>query len=498
MWYRGSRIYVGIFRDGADPGGPSGVNDTEHGLLRRRLTRLRSIVPATAAVLAISAVAAGCGSSSSSTAPAKSTTPKASSSGTTTTFDTAKTCSSNATKIAFWAWVPGISRAVEKFNATHPKVCVELSDVGNGSNEYTKITQALKAGTGAPDVAEIEYDELPSFEITNNVVNLAQYGANSLKSDFVPWVWNQVSFGPKVYAIPGDQGPMGLYYNSALFKKNGLQIPTTWVQYEQVASALKKKDPSAYITNFAVTDIQWLTALMSQDDAFPFSYKAGSKNVGVDFTGPRQQQFIKYWQSMIDHHYVDMMTDMESAAFLAMDDSVDATWLSSAWGPSYFAADAKKTAGDWRAANLPQWTAGANVSADWGGSSYPSFTSSKHPAQAAEFATWLNSTMNAWNITVTSPSLLFPTFEPKLDDPTFTSTLATPSGNSHPFKVFAAAGKNAKSVEWPPFMTEVLTLSSTDLAPVQNGKETLEQGLAKLQSDVVSYAKAQGFTVTTS
>lgn len=478
-----------------DTGGPRSPNHAGDDLPRRRPVHLGSALPTTAAILAISAVVAGCGSSSSSTATQ--TNSKAASSGTTTTFNTTKSCSSGATRISFWAWVPGMSRAVEKFNATHPKICVQLSDVGNGGNEYTKITQALKAGSGAPDVAEIEYDELPSFEITNNVVNLAQYGASSLKSDFVPWVWDQVSAGSKVYAIPGDQGPMGLYYNTALFKKYGLQIPKTWAQYEQVAAQLKKKDPSAYITNFAVTDIQWLVALMSQDNAFPFSYKTGSKDVNIDFTGSRQQPFIKYWQSMIDHHYVDMMTDMESAAFLAMDDGVDATWLSSAWGPSYFAADAKKTAGDWRAASLPQWTAGANVSANWGGSSYPVFSSSKHPAQAAAFAMWLNSTMDAWNITVTSPSLLFPTYEPKLDDPTFTSTLAGPSGSSHPFKVFAAAGKNAKSVEWPPFMTEALTLSSTDLAPVQNGKETLEQGLATLQSQLVSYAKTQGFTVTT-
>lgn len=497
MWYRSS-VYRGILRNGSGTNGPSGVSDVDRRLRYRRLAHLQAAVSATVAVLAIGAAVAGCGSSSSSVKSSTSTTSKVSSSGTTTVFNTTKACSSSATKISFWAWVPDMSRAVEKFNATHPKICVELSDVGGGGDEYAKITQALKAGTGAPDVAEIEYDELPSFEVTHSVVNLAQYGADSIKSDFVPWVWNEVSSGNKVYAIPGDQGPMGLYYNSVIFKKYDLQIPTTWTQFEQVAAELKKKDPSAYLTNFSATDISWLVGLMSQDDASPFSYKTGSKDVGIDFTGPRQQQFIKYWQSMIDNHYVSTLSDAATAGDLAMDDSVDVAALYSAWAPSYFAPYAKKTAGDWRAAALPQWTAGTDVSANWGGSSYPVFTSSKHPAQAAEFAMWLNSTMKAWNITVKSPSLLFPTYKPKLEEPTFTSTLATPSGTSHPFKVFAAAAKNLKSVEWPPFMTEVLTLSTTDLAPVLSGKETLEQGMAKLQSDVVSYAKAQGFIVSTS
>ena len=73
-----------------------------------------------------------------------------------------------------------------------------------------------------------------------------------------------------------------------------------------------------------------------------------------------------------------------------MDKGIDASWLSSAWGPSYFAPDAKASVGAWRAAPLPQWTAGANVAANWGGSTYPVFAQSQHPQQAAEFAEWLN------------------------------------------------------------------------------------------------------------
>ena len=64
-----------------------------------------------------------------------------------------------------------------------------------------------------------------------------------------------------------------------------------------------------------------------------------------------------------------------------MDKGIDASWLSSAWGPSYFLPDAKSSLGDWRAAALPQWTAGADVAANWGGSTYPVF--SPEPAPAA-------------------------------------------------------------------------------------------------------------------
>jgi multiple sugar transport system substrate-binding protein len=419
------------------------------------------------------------------------------SSAATTAAAATKGCSANATPVTFWAWVPGINRAVDAFNASHPSICVTLSDVGAGNPEYTKLTQALQSGKGAPDVAEVEYDELPSFEITKNVLNLDSYGATKYQKDFVPWVWKEVSQGSAVYAMPGDTGPMGLYYNSKEFAKYHLSIPKTWAQFAADAAKLHKANPKAFITNFASTDLQWVLALMAQDNAFPFAY-TGGKDVTIDFTGPKQQNFINYWQKLISAGEVNGLADVATGSFNAMDDGTDASWLSSAWGPSYFAPDAKKTAGDWRVAPLPQWKAGQTVAANWGGSSYPVFKSSQHPAQAAEFAEWLNANSASWKITVTPASSLFPSFIPELNSSTFTSTLEKPSGKSHPFAAFAEAGKKATSVEWPPFMTVALTDSGTDLAPVLAGKESLLKGLTTLQNHLVSYAKAQGFTVKTS
>jgi multiple sugar transport system substrate-binding protein len=453
---------------------------------RRVTTAVVTTLSAVAVVIALAACGGSSGSSSSSSSASATTTAVA---------NTTKSCSAGATRVAFWAWVPGISRAVSAFNASHPKICVQLSDVGAGAPEYVKLTQALKAGSGAPDVAEVEYDELPSFEITHDVMNLVPYGAQSVKGDFVPWVWSEVSQGSDVYAIPGDTGPMALYYNSKLFAKYHLAVPKTWTQYAADAAKLHSASPSSDITNFSATDLQWVLALMAQDGAFPFKY-TGGKNVTIDFTGTKQQAFTAYWQKLISAHEVNGLTDVAAPAFADMDNGTDATWLSSAWGPSYFAPDAKKTNGDWRAAPLPQWAAGADAQTNWGGSSYPVFKGSKHPQQAAAFAEWLNSSPAAWKITITPSSSLFPSYEPTLNSHSFDSTLEAPSGPTHPFAVFSTAGKKTGAVQWPPFMTEALSDATTDLAPAMAGKQTLAQGLATLQSHLVTYAKAQGFSVS--
>jgi multiple sugar transport system substrate-binding protein len=410
-----------------------------------------------------------------------------------------KSCSASATKITFWAWVPGMSRAVTAFNKSHPSICVTLENPGAGLDEYTPLSNALKAGSGAPDVAEIEFDELPSFEVQKQVVNLVPYGAGKYQGDFVPWAWQEVSQGSAVYAMPSDAGPAGFYYNSKLLAQYHLTPPTTWAQFATESATLHKDNPKVYMANFSATDLQWLLTAMAQAGAFPYTYSGGS-SVGINWTGAAQTQFASYWQQLISAHDISTVNDANNSPLpnQNLDNGVVASSpLNSAWAPSYFQPDAKKTLGDWRAAALPQWTAGASVSADWGGSTYPVFKQSAHPAAAAEFSEWLTASPQAWAILKTSPSELFPTYKPLLSDSSFKSLTYPVSGPSQPNQVFTAAAGEIKPVQWPPFMTEALNQALTTFQPVLSGKETLAQAFKAFQSQEVSYAKAQGFTVTT-
>ena len=317
-----------------------------------------------AGAAAVSVLAACSGSTGSTSAPSGSGGNASPTPGT-TVLAGASCQESSATQITFWAWVPGIARAVNQFNKTHPSICVTLEDVGAGDPQYVKISDALKAGSGAPDVAEVEFDELPSFEVTHSVVDLAKYGANKYKSNFVPWAWDEVSQGSAVYAMPGEAGPMAFYYNSKMLAKYHITPPATWAEFAADAAKLKKANPSAFMTNFAATDLQWVMSLMAQDNAWPFAYSGGS-HVTINWTGPAQMAFANYWQKLISAHEVNGTTDVSATSFADMDKGIDASWLSSAWGPSYFAPDAKSSVGAWRAAPLPQWTAGAHVAANLG------------------------------------------------------------------------------------------------------------------------------------
>src|SRR5258708_1874647 len=57
--------------------------------------------------------------------------------------------------LTFWSWVPNLQQAVDQFQKTHPNIKIKLQNVGAAATgEYTKLTNAFKAGSGAPDVVQ--------------------------------------------------------------------------------------------------------------------------------------------------------------------------------------------------------------------------------------------------------------------------------------------------------------------------------------------------------
>src|SRR5260221_59401 len=196
--------------------------------------------------------------------------------------------SSGPVTLTFWTWVPNVQSEVNLFEQSHPNIKIKVVNAGQGAPEYTKLRTALKAGSGGPDIVQIEFQYLPTFELTGDLVDLSQYGANSIKNDYVPWTWSQVTQGSKVYAIPQDSGPMGLLYRKDIFDQYHLAVPQTWAQYAQEAVALHKANPKIYMTYFPLGDAGWFNGLLWQAGSRPF--KVNGTNVSVNINDPAALQ----------------------------------------------------------------------------------------------------------------------------------------------------------------------------------------------------------------
>lgn len=403
------------------------------------------------------------------------------------------TSSNGPVTLTFWSWVPNLQDEINLFQQAHPNIHVKLVNAGQGSPEYTKLHNALKAGTGAPDVVQIEFQYLPTFELQKGLVDLSQYGAASLKNDYVPWTWSQVSNGSAVYAIPQDSGPMGLLYRKDLFDKYHLPVPTTWAQYAQEAQQLHQANPSIYMTDFEGTDGGWLQGLEWQAGSHPFT--VNGTTVTISLNDAAAQKVVNYWGNLVDNKLVATTPDFTNDWYAGFNNGTYASWITAAWGPVFLAGFASKTSGDWRAAPLPQWNAGDNVSANWGGSTDAVTSQSKHPKEAYELAQWINHDQGSAMMLATK-QFLFPTLNGVLSAPSFANDQSQFYGGQQVNQIFSTSGQNVNtSFQWSPFQDYVYTQMSDVFGSAQSGKTTFADALNQLQTNVVNYAKQQGFTV---
>ena len=133
-----------------------------------------------------------------------------------------------AVVLSYCAWTPGDPEMVAAFMKAYPNIKINYQNVGQGGPHYQKLRDALTAGTGIPDVAQMEFNSIPSFKALNALADMGQYGANDIKDKFVDWTWKAASDGDKVYGIPWDSGPMGLLYRDDVFTKSNITPPETW------------------------------------------------------------------------------------------------------------------------------------------------------------------------------------------------------------------------------------------------------------------------------
>jgi multiple sugar transport system substrate-binding protein len=441
-------------------------------LIRTARSRRRLLLAAATAAAALTLAACSSSSPSSSSAAAP--------------------VSGGKVTLTFWSWVPGIQQSVNLWNKSHPNIHVNLNEVTSGNaGTYAKMFSALQAGN-APDLGQVEYATLPNFEHVNGLVDLSKYGASSVKQNFVPWTWTQVTLGSAVEAIPQDTGPMGLFYRTDLFKKYGLTVPTTWAQYMSDAKKLHAANPNAYIAAFPANDAQWFAGLAWQAGAKWFSTSGDTWVTGIN--DAPSTQVANFWQQLISQHLVKVEPDFASEWYKDLSDGTLLTWPTAVWGENTLITNAAPTKGNWRVAAMPNW--GATPSnGNWGGSTTVVFSGSKHPAQAAQFAMWLNTSQQSITGLITKGGL-YPADVAGQQQPAANSPVAF-YGGQNIWKVFQANGKLVNtSFQWGPIMNTTFTQMQDGFGKSAGSTSgSLAQVLTSTQSQTITTMKKQGFSV---
>ncbi len=404
-----------------------------------------------------------------------------------------ETSSGGVVNLTLWSWVTGVDKAVALFNQTHPNIHVTLANVGGGTTEYNKLYTAIKANN-EPDLAQVEYQLVPTFETTGALVDMSRYGANAVKNQFVPWTWSQVSLGDSVYAIPQDTGPLVLYYRADLFQKYNLPVPTTWAQYADDAAKLHAADPNAYLTDFPPRDPGWFNGLVWQAGGQMFSINGQSWK--VDINNPEAQKVATYWQGLLSKGLLKTEPDFSDAWYHDLANGSIATWISAAWGAGTIEPNAPQTAGEWRVAPIPQWQAGQYANGNWGGSTTVVFNDTKHPKEATEFATWFNTNLQSVEYMIKG-NAIYPADLAALKSPLVNGPQSF-FGGQNVGALFQTASKHVNvNYQWGPTINQVYDDLSDDFTAATNNQGTLNDQLNAVQQSTIIFMQSQGFNVTT-
>jgi multiple sugar transport system substrate-binding protein len=288
--------------------------------------------------------------------------------------------------LTMWAWDPNIEKVVAIWNGSHPNLQVKVSNPAGGDQLVSKLITAHQAKNG-PDIAKVEYQSLPAMVASGVVRDITPYTATAVK-DFDESTIRATRFDGKVYGIPQDIAPLMMFYRTDVFQKYGIAVPTTWDQYAQAAKTLHQKAPSVHLTNFDAQDPGWFTGLVQQAGADWWKPRGTSWH--VDINGAASNKVATYWQGLVKGDLVAKNPSFSPQWNKQMNDGSLATWISGAWAPAQLGGIAPDTKGKWAVAPLPAWTAGDTGTGIWGGSAMTVTSDSQHPAEAAQFISWLN------------------------------------------------------------------------------------------------------------
>lgn len=405
-------------------------------------------------------------------------------------------------ELTVWSWDSTLPRTVKGFEAKNPNIKVKVTNAGTNKDEYNALSNAIEAGSGAPDIAQIEYYALPEYVIRGHLENLSDLGASDFKDFYTPGTWSSVNINDGVYALPMDSGPMAWFYNKDVFDKAGVD-PTqvrTWDDFYEAAKKIRAVD--SYITSDS-GDAGFFDSMTWLAGATPFETSKDGETVTINLTGDKNvKTFTDFWQKLLDEGLLDTKTAGWSEDwFKGMVDGTIASLFTGAWMPANLANSAADGAGKWRVTQMPT-ADGSTTNSENGGSSLAVLASTKKADAAYQFIEYAN---HGDGVATRVAGGAFPADKASMESDSFknTTTVKNADGEDVDYfggqkynEVLAQAAENVSSdYQFLPYEVKARTIFGDYLGKSYTGDQKLTDGIAAWQKALQDYGKDQGFTV---
>ncbi|SIO86611.1 ABC transporter substrate-binding protein [Nocardiopsis sp. JB363] len=300
----------------------------------------------------------------------------------------------------YWTWWPGFQTVADIWNEENPDIRVRAVTIPGGlDGGYAMMFNSLVAGN-QPDLAQVEFFQIPSFLLENGLEDLSRYGALDHADLYDEWQWSQAAYIDGHYGIPVDSGPVLFFHRADKYEEWGIQTPATWGEYAEAARKVAAAEEGAAIESFPVGDADWLAAMCMQAGARWFTSEGGEWS--VDFMDDGSVKVARFWEELVREGVLNLTHTVWSTGwFQGLQQGTIGTWTVGNWGDAIIQGNDPDNPGAWAVSGLPQWEGEPRREGTWGGSASVVLNGAPHPHESVRFANWLATDQRAVDAMIT-------------------------------------------------------------------------------------------------
>jgi lactose/L-arabinose transport system substrate-binding protein len=377
---------------------------------------------------------------------------------------------------------------VPAFNKLYPNIRIKTVPMSLPET-HDKIFAALAAGSGAPDFATILSDSMQKFIDQGGLVDVTDY-MNQHKGEFPKYkVQMNSDENGRIYGVPFNSAPVGIWYRKDILDKYKLTLPETWDDYLKLARTLRKN--GIYVTSISHAAKALDTSqegevgtlgLLVQQQAGNFFGETGKPTVNTK----EAIKALTLLNTMVKEDLAANVAQGSPAQYQLMDEGKLFSIITAAWYVNVlenFIKPGSSSYGNWRFAKLPAFEKGGRRASNFGGAELCIFkqTPKEKAELAMAFIDFTCTTLEGNRVHAKYGE--FPSWIPSWKNPDIMNMSWPMTGGQKLNVIFAEIEPQVTMWRPSPRYTEIQRILTARMNAIFVGDMTVEKALAEAQKE---------------